>query len=65
MPGLVSVNASIGHYSDLIRLFTDVSQSKKTGMLPLRVQNSVTLIAIEMHNSFEKQDSIHRDTGCL
>jgi hypothetical protein len=28
---------------------------------PPRVQNFVTLIAMEMRNSFEKQDSIHRD----
>jgi hypothetical protein len=31
---------------------------------PPRVQNFVTLIAMEMHNSFEKQDSIHRDAMC-
>jgi hypothetical protein len=28
---------------------------------PPRVRNFVTLIAMEMHNSFQKQDSIHRD----
>jgi hypothetical protein len=31
---------------------------------PPRVQNFATLTAMEIHNSFEKQDSIHRDTIC-
>jgi hypothetical protein len=33
-------------------------------ILPPRVQNIVTLVAVEMHNSLEKQDSIHRDAIC-
>jgi hypothetical protein len=33
-------------------------------MVPPRVQNFVMLIAIEMHNSFEKQNSTHRDAIC-
>jgi hypothetical protein len=33
-------------------------------MRPPRVQNFVRLIAMERHNSFEKQDSIHRDAIC-
>jgi hypothetical protein len=31
---------------------------------PPRVQEFATLIAMQMHNSFEKQDSIHRDAMC-
>jgi hypothetical protein len=27
------------------------------------VQKYVTLVAIRMHNTFEKQDSVHRDAG--
>jgi hypothetical protein len=33
-------------------------------VVPPRVQNFTTLIAMEMHNSFEKQDSSHRDAIC-
>jgi hypothetical protein len=43
-------------------------EKKKTvnhSLQPLRVQNVVTLIAMEMHNGLEKQDSIHRDAICF
>lgn len=48
------------YYPMAVPNFVSIDMAIKTDyILPLRVQNVVTRIAVELHNSLVKQDSIH------
>jgi hypothetical protein len=62
-PALVpapAASASAGNCQHAPRAVQPCRHARQIAALPC--SNDVTRIAIEMHNTFEKQDGIHRDT---
>lgn len=57
--------ATLSRMSNLIVLKVPLFSAKGVSIRPLRVQKFETCIAMAMHNSFEEQDSIHRDAKSL